>query len=235
MKYCYCIFYLERKYFRRIDQDLKKKGYKNIRAIIPELSLLKKSIKGKTYYEDVPILFNYGFMRIPWYKAYSRPFINKLKRDIPGIRTFLKSTQTLHKKKGKKSRIENAEDWDDFSMVATCTRKEVRRFIRMAKNNKKYSLEDLLSIKIGDYVTLKLYPYEGVEAVIKDISQRDKTVKVQLFPRMGTMEVVLPIDHVLYSVYQEYDPEMIFSFPNEVDTDRVTIEQVENFLTDNQI
>jgi transcription antitermination factor NusG len=225
---------MERKYFRRINEDLKKKGYRNIRSIVPELSILKKSIKGKTFYEDVPVLFNYGFMRIPTEKAYSRPFMNKLKREIPGIRTWLKSTSSMHKKK-KKARIDNAEDWDDFSMVATCPRKEVRRFIRLAKHNKKYSLDDMLSIKVGDYVTLKLYPYEGVEASIKEINHRDKTVTLQLYPQMGTMEVKLPFDNVLYSVYQNYDPESLFTFPGEIDTDRITLEQVDNFLSDNQI
>ena len=74
MKYVYCIFYIERKFYHKINEELKAKGYNKIRAIVPEVRILKKAIKGKTYYEEVPVLFNYGFMRMPVELAYSRNF-----------------------------------------------------------------------------------------------------------------------------------------------------------------
>jgi len=33
--------------------------------------------------------------------------------------------------------------------------------IRLAKANKKYSIDDLINVKPGDYIVLKGYPYEG--------------------------------------------------------------------------
>lgn len=111
--YSYVIFYLERKYYHLIKKELKEKGYENIKVIIPTLDILKRTVKGKMVFESVPILFNYGFMRMPTENAFSRPFLNKLKRNISGIRTFLKSTETMHERK-KKVRIDNAEDFDDF-------------------------------------------------------------------------------------------------------------------------
>ena len=112
-KYVYTIFYLERKYFQTINQDLKDYGFEHVRAIIPTVKVLRKAIKGKLNFEEVPILFNYGFIKMPLEKAYSRPFLNKLKKKIPGIRSFLKDTQTIFPKK-KRARIDNAEDFDDF-------------------------------------------------------------------------------------------------------------------------
>ena len=44
---------------------------------------------------------------------------------------------------------------------------------------------------------------------------------------MGRMEVTIPLDHVLYSIYQNYDPEALFINPLEVDENRVTTEFVE--------
>lgn len=226
MSNVYCIFYIERKFYQRINDELKAKGYKGIRAIVPEVKVLKKAIKGKTYYEEVPVLFNYGFMRMPQELAYSRTFLRKLRKDISGIRTWLKDTQTMFPRK-KKRRIDNAEDFDDFSMVATCPKSEVRRFRKIARANRKYSLEDIAKLKPGDYVVLNIYPYEGVDAEIKKVNKKDKTVTLELYPLMGKMMVTIPLDHVLYSIYHNYDPEALFINPLEVDPNRITTESVE--------
>ena len=163
--YSYCIFYLERKYCDKINKELKEKGYDQIKAIIPMVNVLRKTTKGKMVFEEVPVLFNYGFMRMPTKLAFSRPFLNKLRRNISGIRTWLRNTETMHPRK-KKVRIDNAEDFDDFSLVATCSRKEVRRFKRIARENKKFSVDDLVNVKPGDYLVLRGYPYEGVDATV---------------------------------------------------------------------
>lgn len=228
-KYVYCIFYLEQKYYQRIKMDLKERGYTHIRPIIPTVSVLKKTHKGKMIFEDVPVLFNYGFMRMPSEYAYSRPFLNKLKRDIPGIRTFLRDTKTMHERK-KKARIDNAEDFDDFSIVATCTREEVRRFKRISKENKKYSVDDLINLKPGDYLVLKGYPYEGVDATVKDVDFKNRLVKLILYPENGKMEIRLPFDNVLYSVYQNYDPDKLFANQREYDPNQITAEAITNLL-----
>lgn len=43
------------------------------------VNVLKKTHKGKMQFEEIPILFNYGFIKMPSEFAYSRPFLNKLK------------------------------------------------------------------------------------------------------------------------------------------------------------
>lgn len=227
--YKYCIFYIERKYYDRINKELKEKGYDKIKAIIPTVSILKKTTKGKMVFEDVPVLFNYGFMRIPTELAYSRPFLNKLKRSISGIRTWLRDTETLHPRK-KKARIDNAEDFDDFSLVATCSRKDVRRFIRISKDNKRFSVEDLVNVEIGDYIVLRGYPYEGIDATILEVDHLCKRVKVLIYPEMGKMEVWLPFDNVIYSVYQNYDPDKLFANQGDFDQNQITSEAIDNIM-----
>ena len=49
--YSYCIFYIERKYYQNINKELKEKGYKKVRAIIPTINVLKKTAKGKMIFE----------------------------------------------------------------------------------------------------------------------------------------------------------------------------------------
>lgn len=227
--YSYCIFYIERKYSHRINQELKEKGYDQLKAIIPTVKVLKKTIKGKMVFEEVPVLFNYGFMRMPTEFAFSRPFLNKLKRNISGIRTWLKNTETMHQRK-KKVRIDNSEDFDDFSLVATCSRKDVRRFKRMAKENKKFSVDDLMNVSIGDYIVLKGYPYEGIDATVLEVDYINKMVKMLLYPEMGRMEIWLPFDNVIYSVYQNYDPDKLYANSQDYDPNEITSESIDRIM-----
>lgn len=233
MNFVYCICYIDRKHYKNINVDLKKRGYKHIRAIIPEIKILKKSIKNKTYYEEVPVLFNYGFIKMPTENAYSRPFLIKLRKAIPGIHNWLKSTESMFPKK-KKKRIDNAEDFDDFSMVATCTREEVKRFKDIARHNQRFSLEEMLNIQEGQYVQLKIYPYEGTEGKIISIDHEKQMVTLELYPTMGNFTVRIPIDHVIYSVYKDYDPDTFIN-PLVLDNNRVTNELVEESFKNKRI
>ena len=208
--YSYCLFYIENKYYKKINDELNHLGYKHIKAIIPTLQILKKTRKSKMYFEEVPILFEYGFMRMPTCKAYSRTFLNKLRRQIPGIRSWVKSPETIFDKKVKK-RIDNAEDWDDFSKVATVPRSEVFRFKRLAKKNKKYSVDDLMNLKIGDYVILRQYPFKGVDATIDEIDYNNQMVQVVMYPQYGKMTIQLPFDTIFYSIYEDYDPDKLIA------------------------
>ena len=145
-RFKYCIIYLEDKYYETINSDLEKRGYDDIKAIVPTVTILKGSTsRGKLIYKKEPILFNFGFLKMPSKKAVDRNFLRLLTRNIRGIRGFLKDTLTLHNRKKKRARIENIDIWDDFSIVATCTRKDVRRFLKIQKENKRFSVTLKLS------------------------------------------------------------------------------------------
>lgn len=227
-KYVYAVCYLELKYFKDISSDLKSRGYKQITPIIPTINILKRVSKSRDYFDDVPILFNYGFIRMPIDKAYSRDFLLKLKNDIPGIRGWVSSPESLHPKK-KKRRIDNIDIFDDFSIVATVSKKEVRRFRRLAKRGNKFSLDDL-NMDIGDYIVLKGYPFDGVDATILDINYRDRLVKLLLYPENGRMEINLPFDNVIYSVYNNLDENRLLVNSRNHDESRITSESILDVL-----
>lgn len=228
-KYTYCIFYLEKKYWRKVQEQIEEAGYIRIRAIVPTVKVLNKSSRGKISFTDVPVLFNYGFVRMPVEWAFSRPFLNQLKRKIPGIKSWLKDTVTIHPRK-KKVRIDNAEDFDDFSRVATITRKQLREYLNISKKNDKYSLDDAVRYKKGDYVILKGYPYEGVGATVKKVHYKSRTITLKIIVLHGTMEITLPFDNVIYSVYNNYDPNVIQATFNDYDYESLTEEKVDNFI-----
>lgn len=231
----YCIIYLENKYYHTINEELKEYGYKRIRAIIPTVKILKHiSSRRKPIYQEEPVLFNYGFLRMPSDKALDRDFLRKLQRRVRGIRGFLRNTETLHPRK-KRARIDNLDIWDDFSLVATTPRNEVRRFIRIGHKNKRFSVGDMVSIKIGDYIILKGYPFDGVDATVLDISPNKKKVKLLLYPENGRMEIWLPFDNVVYSVYQNYDPHKLSVDSSDYDPNGITEEKINKNLSFRQV
>lgn len=228
-KYLYCIFYLDSKRWRDINQQIVSRNIKHIKAIIPTVKVLRKTSKGKMVFTEEPILFNYGFIRIPRKLVYSRSYMNKLRKKIPGIHSWLRNTETLHNRK-KKLRIDNYEEFDDFSLIATVSRKEVRSFIKLSKENKKYSLDDLVNLKPGDYIHLKGYPYEGVEATVKKVDYLNRIVSVETYILNGVMNLTLPFDNVLYSVYLNYDPDVIQASNLEYNPEDITQDKINNIM-----
>lgn len=226
----YVIFYIERDYYTTINQDLRDKGYdKKIKAIVPTIRILRKVIHGREVYEEIPLLFNYGFIRMPKYLAYSRDFMNKLQKNIHGIRSWVKSPEYLHAKK-KKKRIDNTDIWDDFTQVGLATKKEVRRFQRMSRRNDRFSVSDLVNIHPGDYIILKRYPYEGIEATVVSIDKPHKLIRMQLDLKLGKMNLDIPFDQVLDTVYSNYDPELLRVTDEEVDVSKITEESISRVL-----
>ena len=93
-KFVYCIFYLEKKYYQNTQEQLQQSGFHRLKAIIPMVKILKKTIKGKMQFVEEPVLFNYGFIKMPSEFAYDRQFLNKVKKAVPGIHHWLKDTST---------------------------------------------------------------------------------------------------------------------------------------------
>ena len=52
----------------------------------------------------------------------------------------------------------------------------------MCIRDRKYSVEDMMNIHPGDYLVLKGYPYEGVDATVIDVDYNNKLVKLLLYP-----------------------------------------------------
>ena len=220
--YSYCIFYLENKYYRDINKDLKDCGYRRIKAIIPTVRFIKKkSSRGVDVYQEEPILFNYGFMRMPIDLSYNRVFLNKLKRLIPGIRNWLRDSEPLHRKRGKKRRVENSEDFDDFSKVAMVPRKVVMDFIKLAKINNHLDYNDIISLHPGNYIRLSCYPYIGADAIVEEVNTKASKIRLHIYPNKykDKMKVWLPLDMVAYNVYQDYNPRLPISDQREYNMD----------------
>ena len=204
-----------------------------MKAIVPTISVLKKSRKGNNEYEDVPLLFNYGFIKMKPEKAFDRYYLNKLKKDIPGILSFMKSLD--YRPKRKRLRVDNAEDFDDYSVVATITKEEVKKYRRMSRANKIFSVSDITRVAIGDYVVLRGYPFEGIPAVILESNLTTKMMLVKLYPEMdGSLEIEVPMENVLYSAYHESDEYKMYSTDYDTDLSIIPDGSTEEILMNKQ-
>lgn len=212
-KFVYIVFRINQKYFKTIAYDLKRFGFHKVKAYIPTVQVLVKTSKGKDIYEEIPMLFVYGFLKIPTELAFNRYFLEDLRRSIPGITSFLKTVQYLHNKK-LKARIDNADIFDDFTIANTIPRKEIRRLMNLAKNNEVFNLDDITRVCIGDYLVLRGYPYEGMEAIILDVYPDTKKVQVQLVAGCTHIITTVNFQNIVYSIYTNFNEDKLLSSPS---------------------
>lgn len=202
--YVYCICRVDTKFWKGINSSLQERGYSDIKCFVPTVQVLSSSKDKKHQYKDVPLLFNYGFVRMRSTQAYNRQFLRELSQNVQGITGFLKSLDYMHPKKLRR-RIDNAEDWDDFSKVATVSREEFKYYRDLAKANQIYHLSDV-AVKAGETVILKKYPFDGLIAKVLDFNFSNKTVMVEIYPGNGSViKLQLPLDNILYTPYDNYD------------------------------
>ena len=209
--YVYTICRIDTKDWRNINHELVEHGYKDIKCFVPTLTMVKKTYRGqKKEVEEVPMLFNYGFIRMRSEVAYNRNFLFHLKREIPGIVSFLKSLDSMHVKK-KRRRVDNAEDWDDFSKVATVPKKEFRHYMRLSRANQVFSLDEVM-VNVGDFVVMRGYPLDGMPAKVLDFIYPNKTAIVEIYPGEGSvLSMQIPLENILYSPYEHYQEDLLAS------------------------
>ena len=218
--YVYCICRIDRKYWKDINDDLKSRGYKRMKCFVPTVSIIRKTKQGRNTTEEVPMLFNYGFIRMSTKMAYNRQLLRELRRNIPGIHGWMLSLESMHPKRLRK-RVDT-EDFDDFSKVAIISKEEYQYYRRLSKKNQVYSMEDIVKVPLGSFITLKGHPFSGLNAKLEDISYINRTAVVKIFPGgESVLNLQLPLDNVLYTIYDNYEDPITDDF-NRVDIDNLS-------------
>lgn len=223
-KKSYCICRLNNRW-HSIQEDLVERGYSDLKAIIPTVKILKKTQAGRETYDVIPLLFNFGFIRMSRDRAFDRVFLRNLAKDIPGISGWVYDTITMFPRK-KKKRVDNADIFDDFSKVAQVSKEEVKYYQRVAKRDSIYSADEITSLHPGDYITLHGYPFEGIGATVEDISLREKMVTVTVFPgERGSLTIQLPFSNVLYSIYNDFEEDLLINSEDTINLSQLVSEE----------
>ena len=130
------VIYIDRRYIDPGNLE-KYQGLYDIKISIPTILVLKRVTKGKNDYQEVPYLFNLGFLRVPKNKRYDIDYLCKLRREIPFIMGYLRDTML-------------GESGNNYAMVSA---QEINRIIEDANSKSIYNnVEEVL--KIGDVVEL---------------------------------------------------------------------------------
>lgn len=186
-RYCWVVAYIDKDFIPLVERQLEQNPeYNDVEAYIPTIKVLKKKFKGENHFDEVPLLFNYGFFKIPRKLAVHRNFLDNMQKNISCIYGWVKDPHR------SKSRIS----------VATATPDEISRLVRASETIGAHTAEDLSMIKVGDIITLKGYPFEGIEAELLSIDEKRRKVKVNIIIFESKKPVEVSFDNVFFTLYQ---------------------------------
>lgn len=200
-KTAWLIAYINRDHISIAQDELKKYGHKDVEAYIPTVRILTKKFKGKNHFEFVPLLFNYGFFKVPLEKAKNPDYLMELRHHITCIYAWVKDPINIQ----KNLRKDNKSSSYALPAAAIATDKEVTRMIKASESMSIYCAEDLKRIKPGDHLKLEGYPFEGMPAEVISINHKKGDVKVRLDIENVVREVTVSFENVFYTVYKNYN------------------------------
>jgi len=195
-KYVWCIAYIRPDQLNLVDKQLKQ--FKNIEAYIPTVKLLKKTIKNKPEFTYVPLLFNYGFFKIPISKATKAGFLAELREKVTAIYAWVKEP-----KRATKAPVLNTHgviDWRTIN-ASIATDEEIANLVSKASQLSIHSKEDLDELNAGDTVMLRGYPFEGLYAEITSIDKKKHKIEVRLALDGLFRQITVDFQNVFYTVY----------------------------------
>lgn len=200
--YVWLIAYIDSSKVERLQRDIDKfpEYQMNIDAHVPMVRILKKKFKGKDYFENVPLLFNYGFFRIPMAWAINRDILDIMKSNITCIFGWVTDPAKAERPSKKVEKLNTNRK--RAIPYAYCDESTVKRLLKIAKNESIHSSENIDSLKPGDVINLIGYPFEGMEAVIVSVDKRSKRVLVEIGELGISREVSVSFDNVFYSIYR---------------------------------
>jgi len=221
-KYVWAIAYIDRDLLKKVESDLANYDYDEVECYIPTVKLLKKKFKGKSQFEFQPLLFNYGFFKIPYELACIPDYLMTLRYRIGCIYGWVKDPsmalttmpQLREDNTTSHEALSEAEFLDDIELskmyknlpqCALARESEINSLKRSESNLSIFCKEDIDRIKKGDYIILQVYPWEGIRAKILSISHKKKEVRVELDMDTTMRNVAVSFDNVFYTIYKNHN------------------------------
>lgn len=193
--YVWLIVYISEKTLELAERDLSSISL-DIKLYVPKIRILQKEFKGKKVYRYVPLMFNYGFLKVPFRYACSKEKLEEIRTHINCILGYLRDPSLLHE--SEECTIGKYKLDDNIAIVSS---REILRMVEEAESHSIFEYNSEL-IKVGRYITLIGYPYEGVPAQILKVDEENEKVKVRLELDITSMEIEIAFDNVYYTVYR---------------------------------
>tara|TARA_R110001606_G_scaffold397658_2_gene574841 strand:- start:2476 stop:3240 length:765 start_codon:yes stop_codon:yes gene_type:complete len=189
-----------------------------VEVYIPTVQVLKKQFKGKNHFEDVPMLLNYGFFKIPVSWGMNLEYMKSIQDGISCLVSWSKDPARLIAeekvkfkalKEGSEDIITSTKSFNTrndrktHSPIAQASDKEIQWLIDMEDKLSIHSDKDLDRLKVGQVVKLKGKPFDNLEAEIVEIDRDKRKVKVKLGNDGIFNNVEVEFENVFYSVYTD--------------------------------
>lgn len=206
--FCHAIAYIDSSLMARVEEELNKyPEYLEVSAMIPTVKILKKTFKGKQTFEEVPLLFNYGFFKIPRHLAIKHKFLESLKNNISCIYAWVKDPQKVIGMKPH-LRDDGVSIYEDRHIpIATATGDEVANLISQSFSYSAHDSSDLGTAYPGMMITLRGYPWEDIPAEIVEINPKTREIKVKILIFQEIKLALVAFDNVFFTIYhnKNYD------------------------------
>ncbi len=208
-KCTWVIAYINRDFIYRVEQDIdnfcRAMGDKifqpqKMKAYIPTVKILRKQFKGREIFEEIPLLFNYGFFQIP-NKNLDVDLLIKMKENILCIHQWVKDGKTVMKHKPGLIEDKEVKGRKDIIDYACASDSELKELIQSHKKYSLYDKYDIDNLQAGTIITLKGYPFDDIPAKIISVDKDKEKVKVELLVEGIIKKTVVAFDNILYSVY----------------------------------
>lgn len=208
--FVWVIAYIDAKFIPSVEKDLNRyPDYKDIEVYIPTVKILKKTFKRENHFEEVPLLFNYGFFKVRRKMAMFKDWLDDLQRNVPCIYGWVRDPANVMERKPI-LRMDNKSVFDvaeNRISAALASSQQIIDLMRETVNIGAHSSEDINLLKVGDPIVLRGYPWEGVHANVISIDHPKQKVLVEMkiFDQMN--EVNVSFDNVFFTIYhsKNYD------------------------------
>ena len=233
MDWVWIVAYINRDFVEVVETELVTHGFSAVKVFIPTVRVLKKQFKNKNEYEYIPLLFNYGFFCIPYTNACDPSYLRRLKDKIQVIYAWVKDPiKTL--KSNPRLRMDNKDSAPEDELnnegvrilhkpdinteVAIVTEEEIANLLKTSEHLSIFSDDIVDKLEIGQFITLKGYPYEGMPAEITKIDRAKRQIKVKLLLECIITEATVHYENIFYTVYSDFAKPMRESSLDELDT-----------------
>ena len=210
-EFIWCIAYIDSDQLEKTQEYLDKyEEYANVEAYIPVVRILKKTFKNKNEFENIPLLFNYGFFKVPKNFIRNPEFFVKMQQRIPVIYHWVKDLANGLEIKPRYTLIGTNKVDDgkvkpprknDALQIAVASEKEIERIRQVKSDISIFDKSDIENIKEGSEIILRGYPWQDMRARIIKLDYKKEQARVELILDHHIREVTVALDNIFYTIY----------------------------------
>lgn len=220
-EHVWLVAYIDAKCLKNLEKELKRyPEYKEVEAYIPTVKILKKTFKKENFFEEVPLLFNYGFFKVPRKYAVYKDYLDQMQKNISCLYGWVRDAantinekptlrvdgKSVHDKRkvgkldNKNKTVQMIEEQDKFAF-ATASSKDIARLIKDSVGIGAHDKSEIEMLAKGSMITLRGYPFEGFQAEVVEVEHKTKKVKVKIHIINEMREVKVSFDNVFFTIY----------------------------------